>query len=123
MKGSLQLLNQAEREQLTDIFHAEFDSDLPDEKQCKILAQMEDGEIRGFITSEILIRVGLVWVKPELRETKESAQMVKDMIRYVAASIPKGSSVIVIASDEKFEGICEKSGMRPIDGKVYRKDF
>lgn len=119
----LKLLDQSEREVLVDIYQNDFNAKLPDEKQAKVLAYVEGDEIQGFITSEILIRVGMMWVTPEMRDTPQSATMLKEMLRYLAQNIPQGSSVIVIASDEKFQGLCEKSGMRFIEGQVYRSDF
>ena len=119
----IKLLNGVEREVLAPIYEKEFDSYLPDEKQAHIIASVENGKIEGFLTIERLIRVGLISVNPKLRNTLKSAQVMKHLIKYAVESIPKGESVITIASDAKFESLFKRLGMREEEGKVFRLDF
>lgn len=119
--GLIRLLDNVEREQLREVFREEFDSALPDANQANILVYEEDGRILGFITAEMLIRAGMIWVEPTKRGSA-AAKIVKALAQYLEANIPHGSSVVTIG-DEKYDGLFTKLGMRKIDGQVYRKDF
>lgn len=114
------LLTSEERESLRGIYENEFDSALPSADQANIVAVTEDGEIQAFITAEILIRVGMLWVKPD---AQKKPSKIKQLIRYLFKSIPQGQSAIAIASSEKYESLFERIGMRPIEGRVFRIDL
>ena len=118
----IKLLNNSERESLREIYRDEFDSLLPDEVQANIVAITEDDEIQAFLTSEVLIRVGLMYVKPEHRNTVKSARMARQLARYVATNLPKGASVIAIDTGG-FEKLFERLKMEKQEGTVYRIDF
>jgi hypothetical protein len=65
---------------------------------------------------ENLLRVGQIW-----NEGDKSTPL--KLIRYLLKNIPKGSSVVVIATDSRYESLCEKLGMREVSGKLFRRDF
>jgi hypothetical protein len=117
----IKLLTDEEKEKLFPIFLSEFSSLIPE--QSNIVAIEEDGEVVAFVLSEVLIRVGLLYVKPELRGTQRSASLSKRLIRYLFQRIPKNSSVITIASESKYNSLFEKIGMREEAGTVYRLDL
>lgn len=107
---------------MREVYKNEFDSILPDASQANIVAVVEDNSVVAFLTSEVLLRVGLLWVHPKKRG-KQGASLSKQLVRYTANSIPKGASVIAIASDSRFESLFTKCGMRKEDGAVYRIDL
>lgn len=111
-----------ERYVLKPVFETVFQSEVPDKEQANILAVVEDNKVVAFVTSEVLIRVGLVWVHPKRRGMK-GMKAVRQLLRETARSIPKGASVIAIASEDRFKEICEKNGMREVEGAVFRLDF
>lgn len=110
------LLNDKQREVLKPVYEQEFDSVLPPANQANILAVVEDGNIVGFITSEVLIRVGMIWVHPKKRGSRK---LVKGMIDEVRRSIPKDASVIAIGDHEIFK----RYGMYEVEGKLWRIDL
>jgi hypothetical protein len=119
---SSKLLNGREREILRPVFEKEFNADLPEESQANILAIIEDGSVVAFLTSEVLIRVGMLWVHPKRRGI-EGAKAIGQLIRETHEAIPKGSSAVVIASEDRFNNIAEKLGMRRVEGEIWRLDL
>lgn len=119
----IRLLQGEERELLRTIYAEEFASELPPIGQANIVASLENNKIQGFITSEVLIRVGMLAVTPKLRKTPHSARIVKELVRYLYQNVPPGASVITIASDSRYASIFKKLGMREEQGKVFRLDF
>lgn len=118
------MLDAAERLKLADVFENEFDGSLvPHAEQAHIVAITENGEVQAFVVSEVLIRVGMIWVKPEMRNTVKSSGWLKKLVRYIARSIPQGSSAIVIDSDDENGTLLKRLGLREIKGQVYRMDF
>jgi hypothetical protein len=118
----LRLLTVDEKISLADVFITEFDnSAIPFD--ANVIGVFEDNEIIGFTVAETLLRVGLIWTKPKIRQTMKSAVIAKEMVNYAYKSIPQGASVIVISSDAKFEKLLTKLGMTEVEGKVFRKDF
>lgn len=110
----LQILDKSRWPELTDVFKKEFDSSLPHDT-ATILAEIDDaGEIGGFVVMEYLGRIGQIY-----NGGKDS----RAMFNFFDKEIPPGNSVIAIASDARFEGLCEKFGMLRVEGVVYRKDF
>lgn len=118
----IKLLDQNEREVLRPVFEKVFDSDLPDERQANIAAVVENGCIAAFLTTEVVLRTGLIWTHPKIRGRK-GAKAVIELAQYVKANIPEGASVLAIASEERFGKLFEKFGMRKIEGTVYRIDL
>lgn len=119
----IKLLNQHERQILKTVFEKGFDSVLPDEHQANIAAWVEGGSVKGFLMSEVLIRVGLLWTHPQVRNTAKGARIVKSLAAYTRDSIPQGASVIAIASDERYKPLFAKMGMREEEGTIYRIDL
>lgn len=100
--------------ELEEIFRREFDSYLPNDKS-DILADIdENGNITGFVVLEFMCRIGQIY------NTGTSS---REMLEFFNKQIPHGNTVIAIASEPRFEGICQKFGMYRVDGTVYRKDF
>lgn len=112
---SVQVLDESRWPELRDIFAREFNSDLPNKGRATILADIdESGEIKGFLVTEVLLRVGLIH-NPGNKAREMFSWLLKNMIR--------NSAVIAIASSEEYEPLCEAFEMRPIEGKVFRRDF
>lgn len=114
----VQYLSGRGREKFRDIYHEIFESDLPSVEQANIIA-IDD---KAFITVEVLLRAGMVWVEPSIRNTPESARCLKELVTHLQSVIPKGSSVIAIASTEKEKRLMKRLKMRPIEGQVFRID-
>jgi len=112
------LLSNEERLSFKEVFENEFDSELPNARQANIVAYGNS----AFITTEVLLRAGLVWVDPSLRNTPKSASILKRLVQYLHQHIPKGSSVIGIATNPKEERLMQRMGMRRVEGIIYRKD-
>lgn len=102
--------------ELEEIFDKIFDAALPDKGKAHIIASVDNGEIRGFLVAEMLLRVGQIW-------TDESDTMMpRKLINYLTGNL-KNTSVIVIASDARFEKMLKHLDMREMEGKVFRRDF
>ena len=100
--------------ELAEIFKSEFDSELPHDT-ATILADLdESGAVRGFVVMEFLGRLGQIW---------QTGTKSKEMFEFFNTRIPPGNSVIAIASEPRFEGLCRSFGMRKVEGTVYRKDY
>lgn len=118
---NLRLLTDDERQCLKVVFDKAFESELPSATQANILAVVEDGQIIAFLTAEVLIRAGMLWVHPKKRGTAQSARMIKALARETAQSIPKGASVITIGTE--YADLFKRLGMRKVEGDVYRIDL
>lgn len=111
----LEKLSEDRWPELAPIFKREFNAELPHSGKSDILADIgEDGEIRGFVVMEFLGRIGQIW---------NSGTSSRAMFEHFNSEIPPGNSVIAIASEPRFEKLCESFGMRRVEGVVYRKDF
>lgn len=114
----IQILPEERWDELTEIFDEQFDSGLPHRGRATILADIdEDGNIVAFIVVEMLARVGQVW------SDKSSPTSTARLMNYIEDSMAPESAVIVIASDERYNSLCEKFQMRQMAGTVYRRDF
>jgi hypothetical protein len=111
----IQILEENRWEELREIFAREFKSDLPHKGRSSIIADIdEDGEIKGFLVTEVLLRVGLV---------HNPGNKAKGLFSWLLKNMIPDSAVIAIASSKEYEPLCELFDMRPIEGKVYRRDF
>jgi hypothetical protein len=101
--------------ELEEIFKVEFDAILP-HQSSQIIADVDDetGEIKGFLVTELLIRVG------QIHKPGNSGRA---MFQWMLERMPRDVAVIAIASSERFESLCEAFQMRPVEGKVFRRDF
>ena len=118
--SEIRLLTTEEKSRLKDVFENEFDGSVIPEY---VVGIVEAGEVQSFIVVENLIRVGLIWAKESLRGSTKAATNSSALVKYVHQAIPAGKSVIVIASDERFESLLKKLGMSELEGKVFRRDF
>lgn len=110
----IQILPQERWSELADIFRTEFDSELP-QPSATILADVDaDGTIMGFLVLEFLARIGQIY------QTGKNSRLMFD---FWNDQIRPGHSVIAIASEPRFEKLCESYDMRKIEGTVWRKDF
>lgn len=120
----ISLLNESARGVLFDVYADEFDSALPHQDQANIVAvTSDDGDIEAFITAEVLIRVGMLWVRPDMRGTPHGAKRIRQLCRYLKNSIPAGSSVVAIGYEDAQKQLFKRMGMRHIEGDVYRIDL
>jgi hypothetical protein len=118
----IRLLTTEEKLNLADVFMEEFENTLPP-VNANVIGLFENDELIGFLVAETLLRVGMVWTKPEIRNTMQSALATKELAQYAYQSIPQGASAIVIASEKKFEPLLKRLGMKEVIGKIFRKDF
>jgi hypothetical protein len=109
----IEVLPQERWNEIEGILKTVFDSDLPD-PTATILANVEHGEIKSFVIMEFIGRIGQIW---------NGGTQSRAMFDWFDKQIPPGNSVIAIASEPRFEALCEKFGMRKVPGVVYRKDF
>lgn len=102
--------------ELKKIFETEFGAALPHLESAQIIADIDDetDEINGFLVTEVMVRVGQIY-QPRNRG--------RALFNWMLERMPKGAAVIAIASSPRFEGLCKLFGMRPVDGKVFRRDF
>lgn len=63
---------------------------------------------------ETLFRIGQIW---------NTGNQSRAMFDFFDKQIVGGTSVIAIASEPRFEGLCKRYGMLPVEGKIFRKDF
>jgi len=111
----IEILPEERWPELKDIFEKEFNSALPHKGRSSIIADIgENGEINGFILTEVQLRIGCIHA-PGKKAIK--------MLRWLEKNMLPDSIVTVIASSERFNSLCEKFKMRRLDGVVYRRDF
>lgn len=107
--------------ELEEIFEHEFKAILPDGDKANILAALDEGgNIKGFIVVETLLRAGQVYVAPD---GANNGNLPRKFFSYLENNIPRGASVIVIASEERFEGLVRHLGFREVEGKIFRRDL
>jgi hypothetical protein len=115
----IRLLTSAERETLRPIYETEFNSELPPEQQANIVGVIENEKIEAFVTTEVLLRVGLLWVSPE---AEKPSSLIRDLTRHLIVSIPKGSSVVALTTTGVHERFFSHLGFYKCDGTLYRTD-
>jgi hypothetical protein len=104
------------REALRPVFEGEFNSELPAENQANII-----GDERGFVVAEHILRVGMIYIKPDVRNTPKSHSFIREVVRFLLKKIPRGTSVICIATEGE-EKLFKRLGMREV-GTAYRIDL
>ena len=112
------LLDNEQRKALDPIFEKEFDAALPDESQANIVAIVDDG-IEAFVTCEALLRVGMIWIRPD----KRSKGHLQTLTRHLFERVPKGTSAITIATEDKEAKYFKRLGMREVEGRIFRIDL
>lgn len=108
---------------LIDIFQKEFDSYPPSLKQGAIFAVKNEGEIEAFITTEHLVRVGMIWVHPKHRKTPKAVTWLKGFVRFLLNIIPYETSVVTIDDTKQFAKTFKTLGMRQVEGDIWRIDI
>lgn len=108
---------------VSDIFSNEFNSTPPMPPQGEIVASVSNGRIDSFLLVEQLVRIGLLWVAPEHRNTTKSLRLTRELVHYVVPRIPTNTSVITIDEKDEFDKVFKHLGMRKVNGIIYRKDF
>ena len=89
--------------EIAPVIEREFNAVLPNSGKATIVADFGTcGEINGFVICEHLLRIGQIWTNNE----REDGQP-RPMINYLIKNMPVDTSVIVIASDARFEGTAE----------------
>jgi hypothetical protein len=111
----IQVLPESRWPELTDIFAREFNASLPHSGRAQILADVdEEGNILGFVVTEILVRVGQIY---------KIGNKGYEMLRHLERHMLRDSAVVAISSSPDFDSLCEKFGMRRVEGTVFRRDF
>lgn len=116
----IELLDPKEWHKLDSIFESEFNSAIPDSQHASIIADVEDGELRGFIVVESLVWVGQIYIAPNHRGNG----LTRKFIRHIEDKTRKACrSVITIASEPRFEKLFQRKKMRKVGCAVYRKEM
>lgn len=113
----IEILPQERWGELAEIFDREFEgSDLPHAERSTIIAETDDetGEIKGFVVSEVLVRIGQIY---------NTGDKTREMFELLETSMPRDVGVIVIADQERYEQLAAYYRMRHVPGKVYRRDL
>lgn len=100
--------------ELTEVFRREFESGLPEDKSVILAGMDANGKVNKFVVLEFLTRIGQIW---------NTGSESRAMLEFFNARMKPGATVIAIASDPRYDGLCQKFGMRHVDGTLYRKDF
>lgn len=108
---------------LTEIFEKEFDCLPPHPDFGDVIAIIEDGEIKAFMSRETLIHVGTVWVNPKDRKTAKAGRWLKDLARQVILGMPKNSSTIIVDETGLYAKLLKFLGFRTYKGTTYRIDL
>lgn len=88
-----------------------------------VVAVVEDGNIKAFMSRELLFHIGTVWVNPADRKSPKAATWLKRLTQYVILDMPKGASAVVIDQTGKQDKLLKFIGLHPYEGKTYRIDF
>ena len=113
----IQILPKERWDELAEIFYREFEgSYLPHRERSTIIADVDDetNEIRGFIVSEVLVRIGQIY---------RTGDSLREMFGLLETSMPTDVGVIVIADQPRYEMLAQNYDMREIPGKIYRRDL
>lgn len=108
---------------VADVCDEEFDCLPPHPRYGDVIAVIEDGEIKAFMSREILIHVGTVWVNKKDRGSSKAAKWLKELIKQVIVELPEASSALVIDETEKYGNLLERIGFYEKTGKTYRMDL
>lgn len=108
---------------LVEIFQQEFDSYPPSLKQGAVFAVKNGDELEAFITTEHLVRVGMVWVNPKHRKTPKARTLLKRFYAFLLKIIPDNTSVVGIDDTGRFAKTFETLGFRHLKGDVWRIDL
>ena len=113
----IEILPDDRYEELRTIFENDG-VELPCQNDTNILFKAGNNDtITSFIVVEHLLRVCQIYNE----STDKTIPL--QFIRYLVKNIPRGSSVVVIATDERYESLCEKLGMTEVKGKLFRREF
>lgn len=104
---------------VADILEQEFECSPPDPKFGDIVAIVEDGEVKAFMSRELLMHVGTVWVNPKDRKTTRGAKWLKELAQYVIVNMPKGSTTIIIDDTGLYDKLLKFLGFRKSKGTAY----
>jgi hypothetical protein len=111
----IQILEENRWEELREIFARDFKSDLPHRGRSTIIADIdEDGEIKGFLVTEVLLRVGLI---------HNPGNKAREMFSWLLKNMIPDSAVIAIAHSDAYDSLCELFKMQRVEGSIYRRDF
>jgi hypothetical protein len=109
--------------QVAEILEKEWGCLPPHPQFGDIVAIEENGEIKAFLSREMLIHVGTIWVNPNDRNTMKGANWLHKLIKYAILNMPKGSSALVMDEPGTFGKLMHKLGLYPIKANSYRIDF
>lgn len=100
----------------------EFNTIPPSDQQGAIIGIVEDGDVKAFLLAEQLIRVGLIWIKPEERGSRKSVAYLRKMFDYLVQYTPPDTSVVGFDCTGEYKKLLEKFGFRAVRGQIYRLD-
>jgi hypothetical protein len=110
-------------DEIVRIFETEFACTPPDPKFGDIVAIVEDGEVKAFMSRELLMHVGTFWVNPTDRKTVKSGRWLKELAQYVIVNMPKHSTTIIIDETGLYDRILRFLGFRKSKGTPYTIDL
>lgn len=111
----IRILTEDEKRNLAPIYKSEFDSSLPATKAAHIIGVFDGEKLIGHLMVELVARVGLIYVEKDFR----GKNVARELLTFLAQNIPTQYQVMVIASEKRFEKICERFGMQALEGKVF----
>ena len=112
----MRLFNKDEREALRSTFENEFGYPLPGDEAHIV------GDDDSFVVVELLNEAGPWYIKPDLRNTTKAGVLIRKLAKYLLKVIPRGQSIIVVATSEGQSKVCRKIGMRQVKGTLWRLD-
>lgn len=111
-----------DHESLQQIFENEFDMDVPSKEQANIVGYYENGQLKAFMVTELLLRVSMPCVRPSESPHKGRTYL-KNIIDYLFRSIKPETSVVVFAHEEIHRKIVKRLGFYEVPGEVFRLEI
>lgn len=108
---------------VAEICEKEFNCLPPHPNYGEVVAAIEDGQLKAFMSRELLAHVGTVWVNPLDRGTAKGASWLKRLIKQFVVEMPAGSSAVVVDEPGRYGDLLKFIGMQEKPGTLYRIDF
>jgi len=113
----------ADNNLVAEICHNDFNCLPPHPRYGDVIAVVEEGEIKAFMSREILIHIGTVWVNHEDRGSVKAAKWMKELIKRAILELPQASSALVVDETNRYGNLLETIGFYEKGGTTYRMDL
>jgi hypothetical protein len=119
-EAGIRQLSPEEVAALEPVFSEEWRCEMPDPKYSRVLAEIQNGRLAGFLTVESQVAVGGLYVFPEFRGTRAHARL----LDYAEDSIrPTGRSLYAMTTSERVARMIRRRGAVRVPFDLYRKDY